>query len=723
MGQAASSQRAAAGRHGNNPSVRQERNGRDPQPSASPVASSSRDINTSTLTNHSIDQTEVSVASPATEDRSEVARNDPPASTGGNSSEESPAVQTRSETQSSTPSSSSRRSRMSRLGSRILPNSVLRGLLNSGEETQAEGQAHRSGMFLPGTSNSDVPRLFPSFASFRNARSSRITRRRSTRGHYTSRSETDLAPDPTPLDAPISFNTDPSRLAWRHRARLSHVRHSISTPISHMFGQTPQASTTTRNPAPRGPFETTEPTEGINHLLPPLPGVNTQMNFEERHELDAVESAVDRTMSSSPSSSPRQGPSASSGSRRQPGMIRSRATRLLRREEQTPLSRVLHLAATAIAAQLSGNTGTAIPSIQAVGTDGLDGPLESLLQGLQQVNSDGNGDNGRDSNVPHVNFLRVFRFVNHENTSNPPSTTSDGQENTADNMEVDGQESTEARPDRRLLTLVVVGVRPIHPNNGSTNDNNNSENNTSNNRLNIESLLRLPLLAPSNFLRNDRGGSGSLLRRSDGRSRFSSRRYSMGGNTFDSHRHHRSQTSSRRQSDAGSAGDLAGSLPTVLSDSPQGPNPPPSTPAEPGRSGVSSAVNTPSRRPSSASAILPQLDEDSTGEPGQLSPDTSTFNSVRQRRRSDSEAARHRGLGSGAARRNGVVEPDDPSPSAGRSWLIYVVGTNLAENHPAFAAPSLFTDVSTYNYLLYFNPFLGNGKFANQINRIQLMRI
>lgn len=67
---------------------------------------------------------------------------------------------------------------------------------------------------------------------------------------------------------------------------------------------------------------------------------------------------------------------------------------------------------------------------------------------------------------------------------------------------------------------------------------------------------------------------------------------------------------------------------------------------------------------------------------------------ARQRRRSDSEFARHRTFGSGSVRRNGVVEPDQPPPSGGRSWLIYVVGTNLSENHPALTTPSLFTDVS-----------------------------
>ena len=66
---------------------------------------------------------------------------------------------------------------------------------------------------------------------------------------------------------------------------------------------------------------------------------------------------------------------------------------------------------------------------------------------------------------------------------------------------------------------------------------------------------------------------------------------------------------------------------------------------------------------------------------------------ARQRRRSDSEYARHRDLGSGSVRRNGIVEPDNATPPVGRSWLIYVVGTNVSENHPAIATPSLFTDV------------------------------
>ncbi|KAF3480825.1 RING finger protein [Arthroderma uncinatum] len=628
------------------------------------------------------------------------------------------AGQSGSVTRSSSTSGISRQSRMSRLGTRILPNSVLRNLLNSGEETPAEGRAHRDGLLSRSSPRSDSPQPSPYFPSFRSLSTRGITRRRSIRGPYPlPRGESALLPDsppnPTFLENPSNTrNTDPSRLSWRYRARLSNVRHSISSPISHIFNQhspSSQSTQTTTPPPPRRPSRAGL-SDDSDHLLHPHGSIDPGMDIDEPHEPDGID----------PTSRPRSHPipvpnrqnNSTSASRGHSSTIRSRATRLLRREEQTPLSRVLQLAATAIAAQLSGNTSPAVPSIQSVGADGLDGPLESLMNGLQQVSTNqeaiDNGDASReDPNVPHVNFLRVFRFVNQDG---PPTQTPSGEEgeNGGDQMDIDGQGSTDGRQERRLLTLVVVGVRAIPPNNGAGGDA------TANNRLNVESLLRLPLLAPGNFLRNDRG-SGNFLRRSDGRSRFSPRRYSVGGSTFpanyDSQRHVRSQTSSRRQSDVGSSGDLASSLPTIISDSPQGPNPPPSTPAEAGLSRVSSAVNTPSRRPSSASAILPQLDEDATGEPGDvLSEHPMGFNPARQRRRSDSEAARHRGLGSGAARRNGVVEPDDPSPSGGRSWLIYVVGTNLAENHPAFAAPSLFTDNPTYEDMVLLSSLLGPAK-------------
>ena len=167
---------------------------------------------------------------------------------------------------------------------------------------------------------------------------------------------------------------------------------------------------------------------------------------------------------------------------------------------------------------------------------------------------------------------------------------------------------------------------------------------------------------------------------------------------YDSQRHQRMHSSSRSAS-----GDTtpvtSAAIPMILSETPAGPNAPPSTPAEPYLSAQPSGTTTPNRRPSSASAVqhpqgpyhdnaLESLNETRDSHDAANDP----YHAVRQRRRSDSEFARHRDLGAGAARRNGVVEPDD-APSQGRTWLIYVVGTNLSEDHPAFATPSLFTDV------------------------------
>ncbi|PGG98673.1 hypothetical protein GX51_06679 [Blastomyces parvus] len=629
------------------------------------------------------------------------------------------------ETSASIPASAtSRQSTMSRLGSRILPNAVVRGLLNSGEETPAEGRAHRIGLLSRTLHRSDSAHHSHRFSSFTGSTSRGISRRRSIRGPYPPpRGDAALLPDsppnPTYLDATgIERDSSTGRFSWRHRARLSHVRHSIAAPISQILGQSP-SMTESSQAAMLPPRRPSRPsfTEDSDYLLPPLGSMDTHMEFGGSRELDSVEPSTRNPLPISQSTPSR--PARSSSPSRRHAPPRSRHIRSMRRDEQTPLSRVLQLAAAAIAAQLSGNTPPAMPNIQAIGADGADGSLESFIQSLQQATSaqtqgtgaeDGNAGSQRDGGLPHVNFLRVFRFVNPENSENNTSTGHSNQpaseysrDSGSDRMDIDDQTPAESGQDRRLVTLVVVGVRSVPSiSNGSDNDTGLHA------RASLDSLLRLPFISPNDVSRTERGSSG-FLRRADRRSRFSSHRRSMGGNTFpanyDSQRHQRSHTSSRSQSD------LASSLPTVLSESPPGPHPPPSTPADPGLSNVSSETNSPSRRPSASSVVLPQLNEDSSQEPDESSEDHHPlFNNVRQRRRSDSETARHRGLGSGAARRNGVVEPDSASPSAGRSWLIYVVGTNLAENHPAFATPSLFTDNPTYEDMLLLSSLLGPAK-------------
>ena len=49
-------------------------------------------------------------------------------------------------------------------------------------------------------------------------------------------------------------------------------------------------------------------------------------------------------------------------------------------------------------------------------------------------------------------------------------------------------------------------------------------------------------------------------------------------------------------------------------------------------------------------------------------------------------------------------------PGAGRSWLIYVVGTNVSADHPAFTMPSLFTDNPSYEDMQMLSALLGPVK-------------
>lgn len=580
-----------------------------------------------------------------------------------------------------------RQSTMSRLGSRFLPNSVIRGLLSSEEETPAEGLAHRHGITSRSIPRSEAAHGSSRFSPFSSLGSRGITRRRSTRGSYLfPRGEPTLVSDAsnTPyLDASNDHTSDSNRGPRRRSARLNRVRNSLSNPISHMFGQ---SSSTTPNQTFRNPE--TVPDEDHDIRIH-LPAMDTHVDFDEPlHELDSVEPAVRNTRPLTPIP-PEAGPGPFHG------FLRARSPRILRREEQTPLSRVLQLAAAAIAAQLSGTTGPVIPNIQALGNDGLDGSLENFLQTLQQSastqpnnapSSDGAGASGANGPPSPSNFLRVFRFANTDTPSDVGGRGVNG-----DGMDID---SPGEGPDGRTVTLVVVGVRSVPSNNDPDGDQ------QTNGPPGLDALLRMPFLSPGNVRRN-RDGEPNAPSRTDRRSRFSTSRHSTAGlnapPATDAANEPRMYSTSRRPSDAGTRS-AASSLPTVFSDSPPGPHPPPSTPADPGLSAVSSGASTPSRRPSSASAMplnpLPQLHEYQSMHPTiGSSEDGIPLDTARQRRRSDSEFARHRDLGSGAVRRNGVVEPDDATPSAGRSWLIYVVGTNLSENHPAFATPSLFTDV------------------------------
>lgn len=604
---------------------------------------------------------------------------------------------------------SRRQSTMSRLGSRILPNSVIRGLLNSEEETPAEGHAHRNGRV-----SRSIPRAEPThsgrFSPFHSLGSRGITRRRSIRGPYPVPRSDGVSDDSLQSSRYLNPNLETisgSVRGWRRSPRLNRVRNSLSTPISHLFGP-PSLSSSDEPRIPPQLSSRSSMSDDVDRLLPPLAPMDTTMGFDEATEMDSVEpSSMDGLASTSPRSRMNQGPGPV---RRLPGILRSRSSRLPRREDQTSLSRVLQLAAAAIAAQLSGSAVPTLPNIQSLGNDGLDASLENLIQSLQQATSTQGGPSGNlgtpsppsdGSTAPApVNFLRVFRFANSENQggrSNAENRDNNGS-GAADPMDID--EPSEETTEGRTVTLVVVGVRSV-PTNGPLGGQQN------NGGMGLDALLGLPLM-PSTAVPRDRPSTGNIFRNADGSSRLPPPRpvdgaaNSILGNLDNQPRRSLSNESQRRPPDSTSTDAPSSTLPTTLSDSPPGPNPPPSTPAEPALSAVSSGNSTPSRRPSSASAMfpnpLPQVHEESPRQPtveSEASNTTAPTSGTRQRRRSDSEFARHRHLGLGAARRNGVVEPDQPTASTGRTWVIYVVGTNLSENHPAFATPSLFTDVSS----------------------------
>lgn len=631
-----------------------------------------------------------------------------------------------------------RSSRLARLSSMVIPRYAATGSSEGEQPVEGQGRSLRrrlSNTYPPnarqGTSNGQARRSswFGSLAP----RSSTTPRARQRREFAPISRPFPLSPDTS--FRPSSFSTTPSgetnatgigstalenprsRLrSFRDGSRLARVRRSISSPFE-AFLPTAQSSPAEADSiltAPQRPSRLT-PIHHSDSLLPPL-NVTDPSIVLDGPDLDpssfnttasrlsgisTVPEAPERivTRADGPSWTERwteRGSTVRRESRRMPSMLRGRSTRLIRRENEGPLPRILHLAATAIAAQLSGAPEQPVPDMQAIGPDDLDGSLQNLFRTLQnasnisgdRLNQD---DPSRRSASPPLNFLRVFRFVNQDLGTErfgagPRPSDRHPMDDTSEDL------------DGRTVTLVVVGVRSVPSETTGQED-------TVATEPNLDTLLNLPPHAPT--ANPARHGASGLLRHANGRARFPHRRRaSIGGsNTFpanyDSQRHQRALSSSSGQ---GQTDVTSTSTTTVLSDSPPGPHPPPSTPAEPGLSAYSSAATTPSRRPSSASAIhqpsLPNRDIASQHlrETGIPAPEDQS-NRVQQRRRSDSEFARHRDLGAGAARRNGVVEPDevdtgDVPASGSRSWLIYVVGTNLSEDHPALTTPSLFTDVS-----------------------------
>lgn len=636
-----------------------------------------------------------------------------------------------------------RHSVISRLSSRLLPRYSTNSSLGNDQESQSEGRSTRrrlSNRLPPGTPDGSFEASHNRFSLFSPLSPGSSTPSRSRRRRELasiSRSYPILADgslQPPNFGGSVLGGSSPETPSRGHQdstiettnssirnSRLSRVRRSLSIPLESLLSPArAQPSQDTNVPSlPRRPLRGATTDESI-YSLPPLsaPDPNIGLNnstLEPSRSNQGISGfpAVAGPSESSPGWA--EGPSwterwAERGStsrreaRRMPNMLRGRSSRLVRRDEDGPLRRILDLAATLIAAQLSGTSEQDITNMQAIGADGPDGSLSSLFRALQHATTSAGEERSPDGGseavrppgtLPPLNFLQVFRFVNQNSDVGTTSRSRAQDRSPPSTLNEDNSDSA----DGRTVTLVVVGVRSVPPEHITHEDASVAE-------PALDTLLNLPVAPSNNILRS---GTSGLLRHADGRPRFPHlRRASMGGvNTFpanyDSQRHQRMLIPGRQGSiDTTSAG---ASTASAFSESPPGPHPPPSTPADPGLSAYPSGATTPNRRPSSASAVqhppLPSRDVtiNHLHDTGILAAGDQITRTVQQRRRSDSEFARHRDLGAGAARRNGIVnlddvEPGDPPSQVGRSWLIYVVGTNLSEDHPAFATPSLFTDVS-----------------------------
>ncbi|KAL8833002.1 MAG: hypothetical protein Q9170_004581 [Blastenia crenularia] len=660
-----------------------------------------------------------------------------------------------------------RQSTLARLTSRIVPQHGINGPSGAEEEHRVEFRPPRRRLSerLPSRvgedSTSSISRRFSMLGPLTRASSltSRPRRRRELApisGPFplvidgstpASTFMSATAQDRGPTDTqPASQQASQVRL--RHpsvrNSRMSRVRHSLSLPFEgirpisrHILSGDHRART-----PPERPSRSFDP-EDPDYFLPPLAVADTRLDMENSVLQSQIPEDGEQVMQG-PSSVAQASPNRTSGSgrwpdrgsdvdresRRMPNMLRGRSSRLIRRQDEGPLPRILHLAAVAIAAQLSGNPEQAITNLQAVGADGFDDGLNNLFQTLHEatdtVNSAPASNGPSDSttslrSLPPLNFLRVFRFVNSnqdpDTQSNSPRREGQVPRENSENPPPLAEDAAN-RPDGRTVTLVVVGVRSVPSDHIGHEE-------VATTGPGLEALLNMPLppAAPPNFFRGS--GSGSFLRRSDGRSRLPRpRRASIGGvNPFPaSHSRQRQHhfNSSPNGSGLSTPGTGSGSV-SGFSDLPSGSHPPPTTPAEPGLSPYASGTTTPNRRPSSASALhQPSVNTQDMAyspmnDPRSSSSDHHTTQPVHQRRRSDSEFARHRNLGAGAARRNGVVAPDGVETennmvSGSRSWLIYVVGTNISENHPALTTPSLFTDNPTYEDMLLLSSLLGPAR-------------
>ncbi|KAF2805683.1 uncharacterized protein BDZ99DRAFT_490639 [Mytilinidion resinicola] len=418
-----------------------------------------------------------------------------------------------------------------------------------------------------------------------------------------------------------------------------------------------------------------------------------------RRELSRTASMSDRLSSLRPDR----------GIRSMTSSLRRRRSPLQSREEDQAanLSRLLSVAAAAAAASLMSDDHRAVSEARSVAGDGEDGTFDSFLQALQSgriasalrqsSNQNEDGVDTPGAGPAPLNVFRMFRFGSSTTNRRNDGTVRLRSSRSSGMGSPDSQASDDDEPDGRMVPIIIVGIRSINPGSSPLDDNIPPF-------LDALSTFPTPLASPSGENTID-----GILRQPQNSTRFSHRRRaSLGGmNTFpagyDSQRHHRSPERPRPWS--------------TFTDSPSGPLPPPTTPASAGLSAVSSGANTPARSAASATpsvqSTIPSRRESLARRPTGASLEAtaeepqSQQRTPRQRRLSESDFTR---FGSGASRRNGVVEPDHTPGEGARSWIIYVLGGSYPENHPILTTPSLFTDSPTYEDMMLLSTLLGPAK-------------
>ena len=398
-----------------------------------------------------------------------------------------------------------------------------------------------------------------------------------------------------------------------------------------------------------------------------------------------------------------------SSSRRHDSRASSRSSRshigLAQRNDDLAWSIILSVAAGSVAAQVSGSSLDSPVPMQALRPRSQDATLQRVSHLLQHAEHWGHmgRDNSSMDTASSFDSMRIFRLVSRSTGSSSLGNTSVGGRSSPQILPVPVQGDYEDRN----ITIVLVALRtPSTANMRAQAVNEPSSLSRAHSR---NSLLETPTSAPPSIQAGD--NTGHQPREIERRSRLVLlRRASFGGARRASHdmssdatfqRHRRSfrnAFTNRRN---------MGARPRsyTLSEPSPGPAPPPSTPAEFAISAASSHTTAPAGAASAGSASRPSV---AFAEP---SPDRASFHDdhpsiethslrpVRQRRQSDSDFARHRNLGAGAARRNGVVEPDEldpmrPAANRSRNWLVYVVGTDISQDRSMWTAPGLYNDVS-----------------------------